>query len=158
LRMDSGNGTHPMKYNRATILIIENNPDHWVPIQSAVAQRFPEVEAVWVSTAKQAEQYLCQCLDDDGRLPSLILLDLNLPDRSQGVLLLSALKAVGSHFLHVPVLVLSAPSESPEVAAIYLCGANACLVKPRDPDHWLLLVESLRKYWWNTVTLPGDRN
>lgn len=36
----------------------------------------------------------------------------------------------------------------------YDMGTNSYIVKPVNYDQWRTYFQSLRQYWWHTVTLP----
>ncbi|WP_247236731.1 response regulator [Telluribacter sp. SYSU D00476] len=146
-----------MNYNRSHILIVEDNRDHWFIIESALKDRLPDVEPVLAINGEEARTYLQNCLDSRANLPKIILLDLYLPTREQGWQLLRELKKEGSPFVQVPVVILSFSKDTNDIAEVYNYGATAYLVKPTDYNSWLKYFETLRQYWWDTVTLPGDR-
>lgn len=146
-----------MNYNRSQILIVEDNRDHWFIIESALKDQLPGVEPVLAVNGAEACSYLQKCLDHKANLPKIILLDLYLPRREQGWQLLRELKKEGSPFVHVPVVILSFSKDTNDISDVYKYGATAYLVKPMDYASWLKYFETLRQYWWDTVTLPGDR-
>ncbi|HEV7350803.1 response regulator [Telluribacter sp.] len=144
------------KIRQSQILIVEDNPDHWAIIQSAIKERLPGIQAILATTPDEAKKYLTDCLRNESRLPNLVLLDLYLPKREDGWGLLAELKGQGSPFLTLPVVVLSYSNEMSDISEVYKYGGTAYLVKPMDYKKWLDYFETLRQYWWNTVTLPGD--
>jgi CheY-like chemotaxis protein len=78
-------------------------------------------------------------------LPAFVLLDLKLPRRS-GLEVLAWLKGRPG-LRRLPVAVLTASRESPDVARAYDLGANSYLVKPAEPGPLLDMVRTLGAYW-----------
>jgi DNA-binding response OmpR family regulator len=85
-------------------------------------------------------------------LPSLILLDLNLP-RKRGFDVLIWLRE-RSAFNAVIVIVLTSSSAEKDVAEAYRLGANSYLVKPNDPSRLVALCKALKSYWIDHNQLP----
>lgn len=138
---------------KASILVIEDNPDQWFIIRWALSQRFPEVEAVWMPDETQAIHYLENCLLEQKTLPRLILLDLYLPYRATGWNLLQIFK---THHLYreIPVVMLSYSSDPADIRDSYLYRSNSYIVKPNTYEEWLDCFDGFRHYWWGAVTLP----
>jgi CheY-like chemotaxis protein len=86
-------------------------------------------------------------------LPSLILLDLNLP-ATDGREVLAAIK--GDHELRlIPVVVLTTSSNPKDIEACYRNGANSYLIKPVDLQQFTLSIKLLHDYWFAASVLPG---
>jgi CheY-like chemotaxis protein len=144
-------------FSHASLLVIEDNPDHWHLIQSSLQRFLPEVEPRWASDANQARQYLDDCLLQGNDLPKLILLDLYLPAREDGWGLLEELKDGASSCRQVPVIVLSSSNDPEDITESYHYGSTSYLIKPNTSEAWISFGQNLRTYWWETVTLPSDR-
>ncbi len=78
-------------------------------------------------------------------LPSLILLDLNLP-RVAGLEVLARLRANPRTSL-VPVVVLTASREQEDVVRSYASGANAYVRKPVDFTEFAAAAKTLGMFW-----------
>ncbi|GAB3883313.1 response regulator [Spirosoma agri] len=141
------------KVSRVPLLIVEDNPDHWLIIRAALAQCFPEVEAIWVNHSAQALTYLNECVTTAGKLPRLILLDLYLPRREDGWALLETIKAHSS-FQQLPVIALSSSQLPEDIIGSYSLGVSSFLNKPATYHQWLDLFYTFRRYWWELVSLP----
>lgn len=141
------------KAPKATILVVEDNADQWFLIRWALQQRFPEVEAVWMSDTTQTVIYLETCIQNCQELPRLVLLDLYLPDRQQGWNLLEILK---THYIYreMPVIMLSQSADAEDISESYALRGNSYIVKPSGYEKWLECISSFRQYWWDAVTLP----
>jgi CheY-like chemotaxis protein len=81
----------------------------------------------------------------DRALPMLVLLDLKLP-RKSGHEVLEWLRQQ-PNLKRLPVVVLTASSESSDVNRAYDLGANSYLVKPVTFDALVEMVKTLNLYW-----------
>lgn len=138
---------------KATILVVEDNADQWFLIQWALEQRFPEVEAIWMTEASQVMAYLETCTQNVRDLPRMVLLDLYLPQRQHGWNLLQIIK---THDLYreIPVIMLSQSADAEDISESYALRSNSYIVKPGGQETWLDCISSFRQYWWDSVTLP----
>lgn len=135
------------------ILVIEDSRDQQVLIRYALQQAMPGIESVSVYDGDEAITYLDECVKQQRDLPRLVLLDLYLPEAEDGWQLLQRLKAYPSR-RSMPVVVLSVSSAEDDVHRSYQLGANSYIAKPLDFEQWLTYFQTLRQYWWETVTLP----
>lgn len=78
-------------------------------------------------------------------LPSLILLDLNMPQMN-GVELLAELKS-DPQLRAIPVVVLTTSSEDLELGRCYDLGAAGCIAKPIDVWEFVEAVRRIGLYW-----------
>ena len=77
-----------------------------------------------------ALEYLHEAPDDPTHNgPTLILLDLNLPDMS-GIDILSRIKAAGNPLKRTPVVVLTTTDDKIEIQRCYELGCNVYITKP----------------------------
>jgi CheY-like chemotaxis protein len=141
-------------FKNARLLLIEDNPDHCVIIENALRHCLPEIKLLVVTTEADALDYFEQCRLIEWELPKLILLDLYLPDRENGWRLLDYIKQMPAAFSKIPVVLLTSSSDRNDVAEGYDRGCSSYLVKPGSLDDWMAYFQTLRSYWWETVTLP----
>ena len=80
-----------------------------------------------------------------GITPRVILLDLNLP-KVDGLEVLRRLKG-DERTRALPVVILTASREAPDIAAAYRLGANSYIVKPVDFEAFARAVSDLGLYW-----------
>jgi two-component system response regulator len=87
-------------------------------------------------------------------LPSLILLDLDMP-RVTGYEVLQTLRANPS-LCFIPILVLSATRNEQTVRKAYELGANTFMSKPHSFPGMTQLLQSTYTYWLKTVHIPAN--
>lgn len=140
---------------KTPILVIEDNPDHWLIIRSALAQCFPEVDPIWMNHAAQVQTYLETCILTDAGLPKLMLLDLYLPRKEDGFSLLEFIK---THpvYRQVPIVMLSSSSDNRDIEKLYTYSVASYIVKPLTYHQWLKCFTTFRRYWLDIVTLPTN--
>jgi CheY-like chemotaxis protein len=141
-------------FNRAKLLIVEDNPDHWLIMKKAMDQCLTEVAPVLATNAQQVMTMLDEWHSQEWDAPKLILLDLYLPERADGWALLRQIKSMPSPCNQIPVIILSGSNDSADIADSYQFGSSSYIVKPKDFSGWLTYFKELRIYWWETVTLP----
>lgn len=146
------------KPKKARILIIEDNPDQWTIIQSAIQENFESPVATRVANAQQALAHLEDALTIGDQLPQLILLDLYLPERQIGWQVLRSIKSMAAPVNLIPVVVLSFSSDPTDIMQSYDLGAASYLTKPVDVKEWRAYFQTLSEYWWDAVTLPQNRS
>ncbi len=85
-------------------------------------------------------------------LPSLILLDLNLPKKN-GHEVLEEIKK-DNDIKNIPVVMLTTSSSESDINKSYSLGVNSYIIKPIDFDRFMEIMEMIAKYWLNIVRLP----
>jgi CheY-like chemotaxis protein len=141
-------------FRRAKVLIIEDNEDQWVLIKRAMQQCISEVTPVRVATPAQALALLKEWESQEWEIPKLILLDLYLPESTDGWGLLQQIKNMPAPFKQIPIVMLSSSSVSTDIRKGYELGISSYVVKPIDYSEWITYIQELRAYWWETVSLP----
>jgi two-component system response regulator len=126
------------------ILLIEDNPDDVILTQRAFKKNNITNELVVVNDGVQALDLLLGP-DSDGVLPTLILLDLNLPKIS-GLELLKRIRA-DERTRRLPVVVLTSSKEDQDIMASYNLGANSYVRKPVSFDEFVEATRQLGLYW-----------
>lgn len=145
------------KVNPLSILIADDDEDDYLLILEALKEAGIDATTVhWVKDGSETLEYLSSrangCNGSSGQLPSVILLDLNMPKKDGR----EALEEIKSHpsFRKIPVIVMTTSSAETDVAKSYDLGVNSFIQKP---DHFHDLVEIMRSifhYWLHTVKLP----
>jgi CheY-like chemotaxis protein len=97
-------------------------------------------DLILASDSKEAMQALIKS-NSEGKIPKLILLDLNLPDIS-GIDLLKTIKK-DERFSKIPVIILTGSNQDQDIQRSYDLGAMSYLVKPISKDAMMLVLEKL---------------
>jgi CheY-like chemotaxis protein len=87
------------------------------------------------------------------RLPSVILLDLNLPG-TDGREVLEQLKQDQS-FKEIPIVIFTTSSNPRDIEFCYQNGANGYLIKPVDSEELERTVQAFVDYWLQTNVAPS---
>ena len=141
----------------ATILLVEDNPDHAEFALRALKKNSVTTQVVWAKDGEEALEILGEC---DGTraserpFPDLILLDINLPKLS-GHDVLRRVKADDS-LRAIPVVMLSTSTSIEDVAASYAAGANSYVSKKGPFKALVDQVTAVRDYWFSVSALPGS--
>ena len=88
-------------------------------------------------------------------IPSIILLDLNMPGGG-GLLALSRIKA-NEGLAHIPVIVLTTSDDETDIAKCYSAGANTYIKKPVQMENFVNAIQQLRDYWLDLAILPAEK-
>lgn len=132
-----------------TILLIEDNPDDAELTRIAFAEAGIDSQLVVVGDGAEALDYLFARGAHAGRdaadLPSIVLLDLNLP-KLDGREVLQALRAHPAT-RGLPVVVLTTSTEPFDVEASYALGVNSYIRKPVDFGKFVEVVKQIGLYW-----------
>ncbi|HVV87289.1 MAG TPA: response regulator [Kofleriaceae bacterium] len=132
-----------------TILLVEDNSDDAVLTLRAFKKHNIANEVVHVSDGAEALEYLFATGAHAGRagqpMPTLVLLDLNLPKVS-GLEVLRRLRA-DPRTRRMPVVVLTSSNEEQDMVASYDLGANSFVRKPVDFAQFVDAAQHLGMYW-----------
>ena len=129
-----------------TILLVEDNPDD--EELTLLAFRKNKISNL-ISVARDGVEALELLFGPDGNgtpaLPTIILLDLNLP-RVDGLEVLRRIRANERTKL-LPVVVLTSSREEQDLIASYSLGANSYVRKPVNFAEFIEAVRQLGLYW-----------
>jgi len=131
------------------ILLVEDNPDDVELTRIAFEEAKVGNLLHVVSDGAEALDYLFargkHADREPAALPSLVLLDLNLP-KVDGREVLQAIRAnPATHKL--PVVVLTTSAEPFDVDATYALGVNSYIRKPVDFEQFVWAVKQVGLYW-----------
>ena len=131
-----------------TILLAEDNPSDVALTKRALAKGNISHELVVAEDGQDALNYLFGGKpngEEAGNLPSLVLLDLNLP-RVDGFEVLRRIRA-DERTSRVPVVILTTSKEEHDVTESYDLGANSYIRKPVDFAQFVQAIGHLAQYW-----------
>ncbi len=86
--------------------------------------------------------------------PDIVLLDLNLPQKS-GRDVLAEIKA-DENLKHIPVVVLTSSKAELDVVKSYNLHANSYIVKPVNLEKFAEIVQTIENFWFHIVVLSND--
>lgn len=131
------------------ILLVEDNPDDVELTRLAFDEAKIANQLAVVGDGAEALDYLFargRFSDrDPADLPSLVLLDLNLP-KVDGREVLQAIRA-DEATRSLPVVVLTTSTEPFDVEATYALGVNSYIQKPVDFEQFVWAVKQVGLYW-----------
>ena len=131
------------------ILLVEDNPDDVELTRIAFREAKVAHQLVVASDGAEALDYLFARGAHAGRnpddLPSIVLLDLNLP-KIDGREVLQAIRA-NEKTRSLPVVVLTTSTEPFDVEASYALGVNSYIQKPVDFERFVWAVQQVGLYW-----------
>lgn len=137
-----------------TVLMADDDEDDRLLARDAFQECDAEVDLRFVEDGEQLLDYLAGHGEWAGcPVPSLILLDLNMP-KKDGREALAAIKENPS-LRRIPVVVLSTSKAEEDVVRSYDLGVSSFISKPVTYESLLELVRRLSMYWFDTVRLPG---
>jgi CheY-like chemotaxis protein len=139
-----------------TVLMADDDADDRMLAKDAWEETRPANELQFVEDGEQLLDYL----RNRGRyrdrlaapLPSIILLDLNMPKKDGR----EALREIKSDpFLKkIPVIVLTTSRAEEDVSNSYDLGVNSFIVKPARFESLVEVMRCLAEYWFGVVELP----
>lgn len=135
--------------NEKEILLVEDNPDDVELTRIAFAEAKIANPLTVVRDGAEALDYLfargTHADRDPDDLPSIILLDLNLP-KLDGREVLQAIRG-DARTRALPVVVLTTSNEPFDVEASYALGVNSYIRKPVDFEQFVWAVKQVGLYW-----------
>lgn len=113
------------------VLLVEDNPGDILLIQT-VFEQINDIEVIFssITNGMEASLYLSQA----DKIPDLIILDLNLPQKN-GFELLSEIRA-NKRYTDVPVVVFTSSNNAADRDTVLNLGANAYIPKSIDLDEY----------------------
>ena len=139
-----------------SILVIEDNKEHSELMSFAFKRHIPNLKIIYKNSKTETLNFLTDSWFDLPSPPDLIILDLYLPNRQDG---LSLLNSIRYFFLFhglpaIPVIILSASDHIEDIKACYRHSANAYIVKSVDFSESISYFKSLFHFWCNTISVP----
>ncbi len=141
---------------RPVVLIVEDDPGDRHLIARAFEDCRESVDVRFVETGEEAIDYLFRfgCYRSPGGAPrpSLVLLDLGMPD-IEGRRILREIRE-DAVLRATPVVILTGSDDDLEVNRSYELGANSFFQKPDSLAGYRKIIRILEAYWLRQATLP----
>ncbi len=142
-----------MKRKEIKVLLVEDNEDDVV----LTVESFADSEQVKiidvVSNGEELLAYLRQQGNyEDVELPSLILMDINMPIMN-GLEALKILKDDGA-LKHIPVVMLTTSNREEDINSAYRSGASSFISKPPGFLEFQQIAHNFAAYWVKTTLIP----
>ncbi len=124
-----------------SVLIVDDDADDREIIRDAFQANYKDSDYVFIENGEKLMEYLDNC----GELPSLIMLDLNMPGKDGR----EALRDIKSHsdFRQIPIVVFTTSSSHKDRQTSYDLGANCFITKPDTFNKLVDLTQSIGKLW-----------
>lgn len=139
-----------------SILIAEDDEDDYLLTLEALKEAEVNNQVHWVKDGNEIMEFLSSRSNGNNgsstQLPSVILLDLNMP-KKDGREALAEIKS-NPNFRKIPVVVMTTSSAETDVTKSYDLGVNSFIQKPDRFDELVEIVRVVFNYWLNTVKLP----
>ena len=136
------------------ILIVEDNPGDVRLIKEAFKTSSLEPTLYFVRNGVEATHFLETGKQKPSNgLPHLIVLDLNLPQKS-GFEMLQFVKR-DKLLKRIPVIVLSSSQNPQDITKAYDLDANCYLIKPTNFEAFIDVVKALEYFWVRMAILPS---
>jgi len=139
------------------ILVVEDSQEDYTTISRLIGKTRYNIRLEHCESGDDAlallQERRAETLGGAG-LPTLVLLDLNLPG-TDGREVLRELRA-DEALNTIPVVVLTTSADPQDVYGCYRDGANSYLLKPVDLPLFQEALETTLRYWFNFVVLPDE--
>jgi two-component system, response regulator len=138
-----------------TVLLADADADARDMLRDALLEGTGPCDLRTVASVRELEAYLEADANEVGTPPpSLILIDIDLPDTTTGAL--DAVRAIKCNpgLRRIPVVVLARHPEPGQVDAAYDAGANTLIPKPVTFLALVKLIKVFTAYWLEAAALP----
>jgi len=136
------------------ILLVEDNPADVLLTQRVFLQANIEAKIEVAEDGVKALEMLEGTAESTAIDPVLILMDINMP-RKNGKDVLKEIKA-SLHLRHIPVVMLTTSDAHDDIRESYENYASGYIVKPARLGEFMKAVQTLKSFWFETVTLIPD--
>ena len=140
------------------LMFADDDENDYVLLSCATRRVHLPVPVCWVKDGVELLEYLRH----EGRYsgstsypdPALVLLDLNMP-RKDGRETLNEIRR-DPGLRSVPVVILTTSHAAADIQLTYEAGANSFISKPAEFQRLVDIMELLKHYWFELVSLPQN--
>jgi CheY-like chemotaxis protein len=131
-----------------SILIADDDEDDKFLLKSAFEESGIDAPLSFVDNGQELMDFLQKAK----RLPSIILLDLNMPKKDGR----EALKEIKENpkYRSIPILILTTSNSPEDIRNCYFLGANCFITKPSTFEGLMRVIDELNKFWFNIASIP----
>jgi two-component system, chemotaxis family, response regulator Rcp1 len=145
-----------MATNPHQVLLVEDNPDDIWLIKRAFSDNYPQCILHIVEDGVEAVAFLRRHGKYvDAPRPDLILLDLKLPKKDGGEVLIEI--KTDQNLKRIPVIILTSSDLESDILRSYATHANAYIQKP-TVEPFSGLIRRVVDFWLTTVSLPPTQS
>lgn len=136
-----------------TVVVVEDSDDHWLLLKTALRNSAIGSQILRVNTKESAMAFVRDKLANYLPPVDMILVDLYLPERADGLELLSGIRSTlqMQDLDRIPVIVFTYSDLPADIDDCYRSQANAYLIKPTDITGWRFYFENLLHFWSNAI-------
>lgn len=150
-----------IKNESVVILMADDDDDDYLLTQKALQESKLLNQLCRVKDGEELLDYLKGTGEFEGTpmpegRPGVILLDLNMP-RKDGREALREIKS-DPELADIPIVVFTTSKAEEDIYRSYKLGVNSFITKPVTFDNLIQVVQTLGKYWFEIVELPGSKN
>jgi CheY-like chemotaxis protein len=145
-------------YRNGTILMVDDDADDFFLAREAFRESGLLVDFRLVSDGQELMDYLYR-RGKFGKLrkhplPSLVLLDLNMPGKDGKEVLMEIKK--DPDLCRIPVVIFTTSEREEDISCCYELGASSYVTKPASFDDLVNVMRKLGKYWLDVVRLSDS--
>ena len=145
--------TNPVRGKPIEILLVEDSPDDACLTMEALGRQGEQQGQLGRGRRGGDGVPAPRGQNADAPRPDLILLDLNLPQKS-GHEVLAEIKQ-DPDLRRIPVVIMTASDDEKDILEAYNLHANCYVTKPVDLDQFIGVVRSIEDFWLTVVKLPA---
>ena len=135
----------------ASILLVEDSEADVDLFKFCLKKNKIHIDLAVFDNGKDTLDHLEENKDD---LPSIILLDINLPGMN-GIEILKIIKA-HPDLKTIPVVMLTSSKHDEDILKAYSNHANCFVQKPLDLKSFQNIIDRFEEFWFTIVTLPKN--
>jgi CheY-like chemotaxis protein len=139
---------------RPEILLVEDDESHVILTRECLNRAKVAVNLSVAADGADCMSFLRkQGAHANAPTPDLVLLDLNMP-KMDGREVMSAIRN-DDRLKTLAVVILTTSDNPADIDDLYRRGCNSYVVKPHDFNKFIETIDSLCRYWFNTVQKPA---
>ena len=142
---------------KLSIIMADDDADDRLLTQSAFEENLIRNPMYFVENGQELLDFLQRkgkYTTQQHRLPSLILLDLNMP-KMDGREALREIKS-DPNLKKIPVLILTTSKSEKDISESYALGASCFISKPSNFEGLLKVVNNIGRFWLETASIPEN--